>query len=107
MKVHCDEGVATHIDPKPCARRPRGRRRSVGRGAYRPAIEPRNRCDPGCRRRSLIGRQNGLAAANASARPTRRGLRPCNACMDRSLRGNREISGSAIGYWVVWSVAGR
>ena len=26
MKVHCDEGVATHIDPKPCA----GVREDVG-----------------------------------------------------------------------------
>ena len=41
MQVHCDEGVATRIGPEPCVFRPRGRTRSVGRGAYRPAIEPR------------------------------------------------------------------
>lgn len=39
MQVHYDEGVASHIAPDPCARPPRGCLRSVGKGAYRPAIE--------------------------------------------------------------------
>ena len=41
VQVHYDEGIANHIGPKPCVDRPRGRARSVGRGKYRPAIEPR------------------------------------------------------------------
>ena len=41
MQVHCDEGIANHIGPRAVRRHPRGCRRSVGRGTYRPAIEPR------------------------------------------------------------------
>src|ERR1700680_945337 len=40
---------------------PRGHRRSVDRGAHRPAIEPRKYPHPGCRRRSGDGRQHGIA----------------------------------------------
>ena len=41
MQVRYDEGVANRIDPEPCVACPRGQGRSVGRGAHRPAIEPR------------------------------------------------------------------
>jgi len=47
--------------PRAVRRRPRGCRRSVGRGSHRPAIEPRNRRHPGRRRRSADGRQHGWA----------------------------------------------
>ena len=60
MRVHCGEGVANHIGPEPCARV----REDVGEasaGERRPAIEPRNRSDPECRRCLLIGRQHGRA----------------------------------------------
>ena len=54
---------------------PRGHRRSVGRGSHRPAIEPRNRPFPGCRRRSLA-EGNMVGRIIASAYPARRGRRP-------------------------------
>ena len=51
MKVHYDEGVATHIDAlvmRSCPRGPRpGLDPGVDRGAHRPAIEPRKRVIPG------------------------------------------------------------
>src|ERR1700730_12699275 len=53
---------------------PRGHRRSVDRGAHRPAIEPRKYPHPGCRRRPLTeGNTDGRD--NASAQTARRGLR--------------------------------
>jgi RNA-directed DNA polymerase len=42
MRVLYVEGVAIHDGPEPCVGRPRGRRRSVGRGRAGWAIEPRN-----------------------------------------------------------------
>ena len=42
-------------------RRPRGRRRSVDRGAHRPAIEPRKRFIPGADACTERGRQHGRA----------------------------------------------
>ena len=59
MQVRCDEGVAIHIGPKPVRLRSRGRRRSVGRGAHRPAIEPRKSDYPGRRRFNPDGRRHG------------------------------------------------
>ncbi len=43
VKVRHDEGVANRIGPEPCV----GVREGVGRGAYRPAIEPRKLHIPG------------------------------------------------------------
>ena len=61
MQVHCNEGVANHIDPESCA----GTREGVGEaltGArIGQAIEPRKTPHPGCRRISAGGRQNGRA----------------------------------------------
>ena len=57
MQVHCDEGVANHIGPEPCVCQSRGWPRSVGRGLYRPAIEPR-KLRSECRRRLTSGRQH-------------------------------------------------
>ena len=60
--------------PRAVRRRPRGRRRSVGRPAYRPAIEPRNRCDPGCRRRSSTYRKAKWAAGALTRAPGQPGV---------------------------------
>ena len=57
MQVHCDEGVANRIGPEPCVRPSRGGARSVGRGTYRPAIEPR-KLRSERRRRLTSGRQH-------------------------------------------------
>src|SRR5215813_11207931 len=54
---------------------PRGPRRSVDRGAHRPAIEPRKESYPGCRRRAQGGRQH-VRARQREARTTWRGQRP-------------------------------
>ena len=42
VQVHDDEGIASHIDPEPCADIREDTRRSVGKGTYRLSIEPRN-----------------------------------------------------------------
>ena len=74
-------------------RRPRGRRRSVDRGTYRPGIEPRNTCPAaqaagtsGCRRRG--GRRKATPGCTAIARCTRipRGQRP-RACTETPCAG--------------------
>ena len=75
MKVRCDEGVAIRIGPEPCVFGPRGSRRSVGRGAHRPAIEPRKAIFPGADAFATAEGETG-GRANASARPARRGRRP-------------------------------
>jgi len=41
VQVHYDEGIANHIGPEPCAGIREDVGESVGRGTYRPAIEPR------------------------------------------------------------------
>jgi hypothetical protein len=74
VQVHCDEGVAIHIDPESCA---------FGREAAREALtgartgQPlsRERRNPGCRRCLGSGRQHGWARY-ASACLVRRGRRP-------------------------------
>jgi hypothetical protein len=94
VQVHCDEGVAIHIDPESCA---------GGREAVREALtgarigQPlsRERSNPGCRRCLGSGRQHDLTRY-ASVRPARRGRRPWHV---RTLfvHGNREISGLTPG----------
>jgi hypothetical protein len=54
VQVLYDEGVANHIGPKPCA----GVREDVGRGTGRPAIEPRQKTNPGRRRCLCSGRRH-------------------------------------------------
>ena len=75
VKVHCDEGVATHIGPKPCA----GVREDVGEASAGEHIgQPLSReivVIPGADAVHLAeGKMDGRA--NASARPSRHGLRP-------------------------------
>ena len=95
MKVRHDEGVANHIGPEPCGGNPRGLRRSVGRGAHRPAIEPRKLESFGRRRRRYHGRQHGRSALlRAPAQP---GVVKETGMCGSSLHGNREVSGLACG----------
>ena len=85
MKVHCDEGVATHIDPKPCA----GVREDVGEASAGEHIgQPSSReivVIPGA---DAVHLSEGKMdwRANASARPTRRGSKTL-ACMDAPCAG--------------------
>ena len=75
MKVHCDEGVATHIGPEPCA----GVREDAGEASAGEHIgQPLSRetvVIPGADA-VYSSEGNTVGRANASARPTRRGLRP-------------------------------
>jgi hypothetical protein len=88
VQVHCDEGVAIHIDPESCA---------GGREAVREALtgartgQPlsRERRNPGCRRCLGSGRQHDRTRY-ASVRSARRGRRPWHVCT-LLVSGNREI----------------
>ena len=70
MKVHCGEGSAIHTGPESCVDDPRGARRSVDRGAHRPAIE--------LRKSDAVETAEGNTEGGVTAsRPTTpRGLRP-------------------------------
>jgi hypothetical protein len=70
-------------------RRPQGRRRSVGRGMHRPAIEPRKTYHPGCRHSSECGRP--YARAHYLRAPGRSGVVTDPGMCRRFLYGNREI----------------
>ena len=104
VKVHCDEGVAIHVAPDPCA----GVREDVGEASVGERIgQPLSRetvinpsADVVHLTEGKIGRRD-----IASAHRARRGRDP--GCTGRSLCGNREISGSAISLPGRWSVAGR
>ena len=105
MQVHYDEGVANHIGPEPCA----GVREDVGEAsAGEHAGQPLSReivVIPGADAvHSSEGNTDGRAIA--SARPTRRGLRPWHV---RKLLA-REPGDLWIGhrpFGVAWSAAGR
>ena len=75
MQVPCDEGIAIHIGPRVMRSGPRGPRRSVDRGAHRPAIEPRKSPIPGADTVHIV-EGNTSRRVSASARATRRGQRP-------------------------------
>ena len=96
MQVSCSEGVANHTGPEFMRRRPRGRRRSVDRGAHRPAIEPRKVESPGRRRVRNHGRRHGRA--RYCERPPSPAWSETLSMCGSSLHGNREASGLA-GCW--------
>ena len=79
MQVRCDEGIANHIGPEPCA----GAREGVGE-----ASAGVHAGQPLSRERALFPGANAVTLAEgnmgvcdlASTRPTRRGLRPWHVC---------------------------
>jgi hypothetical protein len=75
VQVHCDEGVAIHIGPKPCVGTREGAgEASVGECTGQPSSRE-IRVNPGADTVPLVeGHMAGCALA--SARPTRRGRRP-------------------------------
>ena len=75
MKVHCDEGVAIHIGPEPCASAREGRgEASAGESIGQPlSLENYNNRDADAVP-TVEGKIDGRV--NASARTARRGLRP-------------------------------
>ena len=75
MQVHCDEGVANHIDPEPCAViREDGGEASAGEHTGQPLSRERTLV-PGA---DAVQRAEGktTACATASTLSTRRGRRP-------------------------------
>ena len=98
MKVHYDEGIATHIGPEPCA----GVREGVGE-----ASAGERAGQPLSRERIVVPGADGVhppegemdGRVNASAHPTRRGPRPWHvrklfAREPGDLRiGHRPVSG--------------
>ena len=105
MQVHCGEGVANHTGPEPCARVREDAGRSVGRGAHGQPSSRETVLIPGADD-VYLSEGNMVGCASASARPTRRGLRPWHV---RKLLA-REPGDLWIGHRpcrVVWSVAGR
>jgi hypothetical protein len=75
VQVHCDEGAAIHIGPEPCT----GIREDVGEASAGERIgQPlsrENKIVPGAD--ALINAEGNMdGGIIASARPTRRGLRP-------------------------------
>ena len=105
MQVLCDEGVATHIGPKPCA----GVREDVGEASAGEHIG-----QPLSRDRKLIPGADAVCVAegdmfrraSASVWMARRGLRPWHVWKLLA----REPGDLWIGHrpcWVTWSAAGR
>ena len=80
MRVHCDEGVATHIGPEPCAdvREDVGEA-SAGERTGQPLSRERSEI-PGADA-FQIAEGNTDGRASASARTTRRGRRPWHVRM--------------------------
>jgi len=75
VQVSYDEGISDPHRPRVMRSCPRGFRRSVDRGAHRPAIEPRKSPIPGADA-VQIAEGNTSRRVIASARTTRRGQRP-------------------------------
>ena len=98
MQVHCDEGVATHIGPKPCAgiREDVGEA-SVGERAGQPLSRDR-KLIPGADTVCVV-EGNMSKSANASTWPARRGRRTWHA---RTLLV-REPGGLRIGRRLYWA----
>ena len=79
MQVHCDEGVATHIDPKQCAGiREDDGEASAGERAGQPLSRDRKVILGADAVRVVEG--NMSKSANASTWTTRRGRRTWHAC---------------------------
>lgn len=78
VQVHCDEGVANHIDPEPCAGiREDDGEASAGEGAGQPLSRERY-FTPGADA-VQVAEGNMVGRASASARSARRGRRPWHA----------------------------
>ena len=90
MRVHYGEGVAIHIGPEPCAVTREGWRRSVGRGAHRPA-------------RVSFFRKATWTGAPPRA-PARPGVVGDPGMCGSALHGNREISGLTGGWTPLFRV---
>ena len=105
MQVPYDEGVAIHIGPESCAGAREGRRRSVDRGAHRPAIEPRKLSIPGADAVHYGGRQHGRARHRE--RPDDPAWSETLACADAPCTGTGRSRGRPCGQHGRRSASGR
>lgn len=88
MQVHCNEGVANHIDPESCAGgREAGREALTGEHAGRPLS--RENSDLSGADAVPFAEGNTEGCDNASTRSTRRGQRPWHACDTLCTRTGR------------------
>ena len=69
MREPYGEGPASHPDPKPCVRNPRGTGRSVGRGTREAGIELRNHVLREVRAQSVQRDEGNIARVAVVARP--------------------------------------
>ena len=92
MKVHCDEGVASHIGPEPCA----DLREDVGEASVgEHAGQPLSR-ETVLSRAPTLSKERKATWARAQTRaPAQPGVVVDPGMHGSSLYGNREISGSA------------
>lgn len=101
MRVHYDEGVATHVGPEPCA----GLREEVGEASVGERIgQPLSRERMYYSRMPTLFRKRKAKWANAILRVfVQSGVVGDPGMYGRSLHGNREISGLAnrSSQWVV------
>jgi hypothetical protein len=93
VKVPCDEGSSDPHRPQVMRSDPRGSRRSVDRGAHRPAIEPRKSPILGADTVHMVEGNTSERVIASAGRPSV--VKDPGMCR-RSLRGNREISRSTV-----------
>jgi hypothetical protein len=93
VKVHYDEGLATHIGPEPCA----GLREGIGEASVGERIgQPLSRERYFSRMLTLFQRRKAIRADAIVRASVRSGVVGDPGMYGRSLHGNREISQSAI-----------
>ena len=96
VKVHCNEGIAIHIGPKPCAgRREAASEASVGVGAGQvlSRVSINSRAPTRSTTRKAIRQGAHLASTRSSA------WSKTLACAEALCFGNREISGLTACLW--------
>jgi len=90
VQVHCDEGVANHIGPEPCA----GIREDVGEASVGEHIgQPLSRDRKRSRVPTPFQRWKATRLGASLQAPRRPGVVADPGMCARSLYGNREISG--------------
>jgi hypothetical protein len=90
VRVHCDEGVANHIGPEPCA----GIRENAGEASVGERIgQPLSRDSNISRVPTLFQKRKAIRPGALSQVPRRLGVVGEPGMCARSVYGNREISG--------------
>ena len=90
MQVRCDEGIANHIGPEPCA----GIREGVGEASAGERIgQPSSHDTSLSRVPTPFHRRKATWVGASTQAPARPGVVVEPGMCARSLRGNREVSG--------------